>query len=83
MNKTLQVVQAFDLTLIKEIPTDDGHSLEAKLNTAVLTLRNRDGWLKPHERMVILKRAAQLLASDQERFARLIAQEGGKPGFVS
>src|SRR5690242_11735886 len=79
MNKTLQVVQAFDRALIREILTDDAQALEAKLNSAALTLNNRDGWLQPHERMAILKRAAQLLTSKHEQFAKLIAQEGGKP----
>lgn len=79
MKKTLHAVHAFDRTLIKEIPTDDAQALATKLNTAASALRNRAGWLKPHERMTILKGAAELLAADQDRFARLIAQEGGKP----
>ncbi len=79
MKKTLQVVQAFDRALIREIPTDDAQALEDKLSTAALALNNRDGWLKPHERMAILKRAAQLLTEKQEQFTKLIAQEGGKP----
>ena len=79
MKKTLQVVQAFDRVLIKEIPVDDEQALKSKLDAAASTLKNRKNWLKPHERMAILKRAAQLLTSEQERFAKLIAQEGGKP----
>ncbi|CDZ78985.1 Succinate-semialdehyde dehydrogenase [NADP(+)] [Legionella massiliensis] len=79
MNTTLKVVQAFDRKLIKEIPTDDAKALEAKLKTAESTLNNRSGWLKPHERMAILKRTAQLLADRHEHFTQLIAQEGGKP----
>ncbi len=79
MKKTLRVVHAFDRTLITEIPADDAKALAGKLDTAASTLKNRESWLKPHERMAILKRAAQLLLADQERFARLIAQEGGKP----
>ncbi len=79
MKKILQVVHAFDRSLIKEIPADGAEALEAKLNTAISALDNRNNWLKPHERMAILKRTAQLLASQQERFTRLIAQEGGKP----
>ncbi|KTC91150.1 aldehyde dehydrogenase family protein [Fluoribacter dumoffii] len=79
MKKTLQVVQAFDRALIKEIPVDDAHALERKLSTAESTFKKRAGWLKPHERMAILKQTAQLLRTDQERFAKLIAQEGGKP----
>ncbi|KTC85813.1 aldehyde dehydrogenase family protein [Legionella drozanskii] len=79
MKKTLQVVQAFDRSLIAEIPSDDAKALEEKLKTAALTLGNRANWLKPHERIAILKRAAQLLTSDQAKFVTLIVQEGGKP----
>lgn len=79
MKNTLQVVPAFDLALITEIPIDDAPALEAQLEIAALARSNRDIWLKPHERMAILKRAAQLLASEQERFTRMIAQDGGKP----
>ena len=79
MKKTLQVVHAFDRSLITDVPTDDAAALEAKLHRASLAFSNRDAWLKPHERMSILKRTAQLLSSQQERFTQLIAQEGGKP----
>ncbi|PWY56720.1 aldehyde dehydrogenase [Legionella qingyii] len=79
MKKALQVVQAFDRALIKEITVDDEQALRTKLKTAASTLNNRKDWLKPYERMAILKRAAQLLTSEQGRFAKLIAQEGGKP----
>jgi Glycosyl hydrolase family 92/Aldehyde dehydrogenase family len=41
--------------------------------------KDRDGALKPYERSAILIRAAVLLGERQEAFARLIAQEGGKP----
>lgn len=79
MKNKLQVVQAFDRTIITEIPADGAQELEFKLDLADLTFKNRAGWMKPHERMAILKRTAQLLASDQERFTTLIAREGGKP----
>lgn len=79
MKNKLQVVQAFDRALIAEIPMDGAQELARKLELAVLTFQNRKKWMKPHERMAILKRTAQLLAADQERFIRLIAQEGGKP----
>ena len=42
-------------------------------------VRNRDGWLKPHQRGAVLQRAASLLEVRQEPFATLIAREGGKP----
>jgi len=42
-------------------------------------VRDRDAWLKPHQRSAILQRTAGLLEGRQTHFARLIAQEGGKP----
>ena len=75
----LQVVQAFDRAPIEEIATDDAAALEAKLQAAAKVFRDRDNWLKPHERMAILRRLAALLESKREHFARQIAREGGKP----
>lgn len=79
MKNTLGVVHAFDRTLITEIPADNAKTLENKLHSAALAFKNRDDWLKPHERIAILKRAAQLLRGNLEKFTKLIAQEGGKP----
>ena len=42
-------------------------------------MRNRDGWLEPHQRSAVLQRAASLLEVRQEPFVTLIAREGGKP----
>lgn len=79
MSKTLQVVQAFDRAVITEIPADDAPALEAKLASATRMLRDRDAWLKPHQRSAILLRAVSLLEARQTHFAQLIAREGGKP----
>ena len=72
-------MQAFDRSVIAELATDDGSALEQKLVAAAAALRNRDGWLKPHQRSAVLQRAARLLETRQEPFATLIAREGGKP----
>lgn len=79
MVQTLKVVQAFDRVLITEIPADDAQALETKLEAASRVLRNRDGWLKPHQRNAVLQRTASLLEGQQDKFTRLIAREGGKP----
>jgi acyl-CoA reductase-like NAD-dependent aldehyde dehydrogenase len=79
MSQTLQVLQAFDRALIKEIPVDDAQALETKLVSATRMLRDRDAWLKPHQRSAILLRAVDLLEARQTHFAQLIAREGGKP----
>lgn len=79
MPQMLQVVQAFDRAVVAEIAQDDAHALEAKLASAARMMRKPDAWLKPHRRSGILQRTADLLEARQTHFARLIAQEGGKP----
>ena len=79
MTHTLRVVQAFDRALVAEVAADDGGALEKKLVAAAEAMRNRDGWLRPHQRSAVLQRAASLLEARQEPFVTLIAREGGKP----
>ena len=79
LTQTLRVVQAFDRTLVAEVAADDSDALEKKLALAVAAMRNRDGWLKPHQRSAVLQRAANLLEARQEPFVTRIAREGGKP----
>src|SRR5215203_1054769 len=79
MTSTMRVVQAFDRSLITEVAADDGDALERKLEAAAKAMRNRDGWLKPHQRGAVLQRAASLMEGRQQPFATLIAREGGKP----
>ncbi|AMJ61779.1 aldehyde dehydrogenase family protein [Bosea sp. PAMC 26642] len=75
----LQVVQAFDRVAITEIATDDAAALEAKFQAAQRVFRDRDGWLKPHQRMAILRRLAALVEGKRDHLALQIAREGGKP----
>lgn len=75
----LQVVQAFDRAPIAEIATEDAAALEAKLAAAQRAFRDRDGWMKPHERMAILRRLAGLVEGRRDHLALQIAREGGKP----
>jgi acyl-CoA reductase-like NAD-dependent aldehyde dehydrogenase len=75
----LQVFRAYDRNALAEVATDDTNALEAKLATASRIFADRGGWLKPHQRIDILRRLAVLLKAKREEFARLIAQEGGKP----
>lgn len=75
----LKVVQAFDRAPIKDIKTDDAAALERKLENAEHAFRNRDGWLKPHQRIAILRRLAVLMEGRRDHLALQIAREGGKP----
>ena len=75
----LQIVQPYDQALIAGIETDDAAALERKLQTARDLFTHRDRWLKPHERVAVLRRLAQLMEARREHFAMQIAREGGKP----
>ena len=75
----LTVVQAFDRTPMAEIETDDAAGLERKLQAAERAFRDRDGWLKPHQRIAILRKLAALMADKRDHLALQIAREGGKP----
>jgi acyl-CoA reductase-like NAD-dependent aldehyde dehydrogenase len=79
MAPILNVYQAFDRELIKEVPADDAADLERKLDVAAKAFADRHGWLPAHQRMAILRRASQLLQENRDRFAMMIAREGGKP----
>lgn len=75
----LTVVQAFDRAPIAEIATDDAAALERKLQAAEKVFRDRDGWLKPHQRIAILRKLAALMQDRRDHLAMQIAREGGKP----
>lgn len=75
----LKVVQAFDRTPIAEIETDDAAALERKLQAAERAFQDRDGWLKPHQRIAILRKLAALMEGKRDHLAMQIAREGGKP----
>jgi acyl-CoA reductase-like NAD-dependent aldehyde dehydrogenase len=75
----LQVVQAFDRALISEIPTEDAAALETKLQAAQKAFADRDGWLKPHQRVAILRKIAAIMETRRDRLALQISREGGKP----
>ncbi len=75
----LEVVQAFDRVPFAEIETDDAAALERKLQAAERVFKDRDGWLKPHQRIEILRKLAALMELKRDHFAMQIAREGGKP----
>lgn len=75
----LKVVQAFDRAPIAEVETDDAAALERKLQAAARAFKDRDAWLKPHQRIAILRRLAALMETRRDHLAMQIAREGGKP----
>ncbi len=75
----LNVVQAFDRAPIADLETEDAAALERKLQAAKRVFKDRDGWLKPHQRIAILRKLAALMESKRDHLALQIAREGGKP----
>ena len=47
--------------------------LERKLEAARAVFLDRDGWLKPHERMTVLRRLAEPRSAEYRRFAKVAA----------
>ena len=75
----INVVQAFDRTPIAELDSDDAAALERKIETAHRTFADRSAWLKPHQRITILRKLAVLMKDRREHLGLQIAHEGGKP----
>ena len=75
----IEVVQAFERAPITTLETDDASALESKFSTAARLFADRGSWLKPFERIEILRRVSVLLKARRESFALQIAREGGKP----
>jgi acyl-CoA reductase-like NAD-dependent aldehyde dehydrogenase len=75
----IKVVQAFDRKEITAFSGDDAVALEAKFETARKLFADRRSWLKPHQRIAILNKLADLVAARRQDFGTLIAREGGKP----
>lgn len=75
----MKIVQAFDRAEITELAGDDAAALEKKFETAQKLFADRRAWLKPHQRIAILHRLADLVAARRQDFGLLIAREGGKP----
>ena len=75
----IQVVQAFDRAPIAQLKGDDAAALERKIEAARRVFADRGAWLKPHQRIDILRKLAGLMEGKREHFGRQIAREGGKP----
>jgi len=71
----IAVVQAFDRTKITELAGDDAGALETKFEMARKLFSNRSAWLRPHQRIAILNRLADLVAEKRQDFGTLIARD--------
>jgi acyl-CoA reductase-like NAD-dependent aldehyde dehydrogenase len=74
-----EVRAPFDGSLIATVEQADGAAVEKALATAYGLFRNRDGWLKPLQRIAVLEKAAAIMQSRRDELALEAAREGGKP----
>jgi acyl-CoA reductase-like NAD-dependent aldehyde dehydrogenase len=71
----IEVRAPYEGQLIRTIEASDAEVVEAALATAYRLFRDRDAWLPPAARVMVLREAARRM---QEQAADL-AREGGKP----
>jgi acyl-CoA reductase-like NAD-dependent aldehyde dehydrogenase len=71
----IEVRAPYDGQLIRTVEASGAKAVEAVLATAYRLLRDRDAWLPPAARAMVLREAARRM---QEQAADL-AREGGKP----
>jgi acyl-CoA reductase-like NAD-dependent aldehyde dehydrogenase len=77
--KKLQVLTAFDETLIRELPYDGPAKAEKALATARALADDRSKWLSGAERIQILERAKEIVRERYDEIVETSAMEGGKP----
>ena len=65
------MAQAFDRAPIARLDSDDAAALDRKIEAA-----RRDAWLKPLQRIEILRKLAVLMESKREHLGNQIAREG-------
>jgi len=76
-DEKIEVINPYDGSVIDTVPSGDAQDIDAAIAAAVEGYRvNRD--LPVHERIRILKEAAEAIERNAEEFARTIATEGSK-----
>jgi acyl-CoA reductase-like NAD-dependent aldehyde dehydrogenase len=78
-NGDMEVVAPYDGREIGSLKLADGAAVGKALDNADKLFRDRKQWLKPHERIAILERVADMMSQRVEELAVEAAREGGKP----
>lgn len=76
---TVNVIAPYDGALIATVDTADAPAVEKAIDNAHKLYRNRDAWLKPSQRIEILRKAIEIMTARAEELAKEAAREGGKP----
>lgn len=78
-NTTLTIVNAFDLSSIRDIEENNGADVKKALLTAEGLFRNKKKWLPATTRINVLEKTIQLMQKRHRKLAETIARESGKP----
>ena len=78
-NKTLSVLNPFDLSPVDTLAENDETDIEDALATAYRLFRDRDLWLPAHARLTVLEKTAALMEQRYDALAETAVREGGKP----
>ena len=76
---SLEITAPYDQSPIATIDTLDEKGVDQALAKAHSLFQNRDGWLTAAERIIILRRAGEIMQDRAEQLALEAAREGGKP----
>lgn len=74
-----EVRSPFDDSLLATVEQADRSAVEKAFETAYALFRNRDGWLRPSQRIAVLEKTAALMQAQRDQLALEAAREGGKP----
>jgi acyl-CoA reductase-like NAD-dependent aldehyde dehydrogenase len=76
---TITVTAPFDNSPIATVNYGDADTVDTALVTAQRLYKHRDGWLKPYERVEILRNVVEIMIEQRDMLALEAAREGGKP----
>ena len=81
--QSLQVNRPFDGSLIKEVSLHDANDVEQALQVAHGLFQDQTQWLPAWQRVAILEKVAEIMASQVDELTQIAAEEGGKPWLDS
>lgn len=76
---TIQVLNAYDESVIQEIPTQDEKEVFEILEKSHQLYEDRSSWIPAYKRIEILEKARQLIQERSEQLIQDAVKEGGKP----
>ncbi len=74
-----EVRSPFNDEVVGEVPFSTYEEVEAAIDLAHEKFLDVDNWIPRHQRVAILEKAMEIIASDIEGLTQLCASEGGKP----